>query len=167
MNFTNLVKRIVLLGLSIFVLCLPVIAENIFYASVSRVPNDFFGSWRVVAKRVSTDSSQTFKQKTVDIWNLFETNNVIKLSNPFTGAEAELKIEDSSEKSVVFSKTGKSGNKVLTDRVEITINGDEFIGFDSLQLDTISGVDVSVIKSETAVYVVKGERIAGQEILGD
>ena len=64
-------------------------------------------------------------------------------------------------------KNGNYGNKVLTDTVSITIKGDVFAGTDELKLDTVSDVDGKIIKSETAKYSIRGEKIAGQSVIGN
>lgn len=134
---------------------------------VEEVPNEFFGTWRVVAKRAETDNPARFREKTIDLWNIFEYGNVIKLSNPFSGASAQINVKSSEGKRVEFSKTGKYDNQILTDTVSITIVGDTFTGTDTLKLDTLSDIDGSVRKSCTAKYKITGEKIAGQSIQGD
>ena len=132
---------------------------------VEKVPDTFFGSWRVSSYRLETDAPVSFKEKGVDLWNLSVEAGVINLSNPFSGAMAEIKVEEATANSVTFIKIGKYDNKILTDKVSITINGDNFSGTDELKLDTISDVDGSIRKTETAIYSIKGEKIAGQSVL--
>ena len=52
-------------------------------------------------------------------------------------------------------------NKNLTDVVEIKLSEDTFAGTDTIKLDTYSDVNGKIIKTETAKYSVKGEKIAG------
>ena len=134
---------------------------------VQQVPKEFFGTWRIVAKRIETDSPERFKEKTVDLWNIYEYGNVIKLSNPFSGASAQITVKSSEGKRIEFSKTGKYDNQILTDTVSITIVGDNFTGEDTLKLVTQSEIDGSVMKSCAAKYKIVGERIAGQSIIGE
>ena len=61
--------------------------------SIDKVPQSFYGSWRVAAKVSKQSGSVNFKPQTVDFWNLSRTGDVIKLSNPFTGAEASVKVD--------------------------------------------------------------------------
>lgn len=136
-------------------------------ASVSMVPTSFFGTWRVTSKLVETDSPVTFKQSGLDLWNLSRTNDVITLSNPFNGANAEITINSVNNNCVVFKKNGKYDNKILTDTVEIRLNGEEFKGFDYIRLDTRSDVNGKIIKTETAKYSITGEKIAGQSVIGN
>ncbi len=144
----------------------PYSVAKVLKAGVSFVPEGFYGSWRVVSQRVETDSPVTFKEKGLDLWNLSQENDVITLSNPFSGASAQIQVSRADKNSVVFSKNGKYDNKILIDTVSITINGESFTGVDELKLDTVSDVDGKIIKSERAKYSIKGEKIAGQSVLG-
>lgn len=144
---------------------LGVSAEQILLKGfVEKVPDSFFGTWRVVSQRIETNSPAVFQQKGVDLWNLSMENNVINLSNPFSGAAAQIEIQSVNNNKVEFTKKGKYGNKMLTDTVNISITGDNFTGVNTLLLETISDVDGSVRKTETAKYAIKGERLAGQSV---
>ena len=132
---------------------------------VESVPQAIYGSWRVVSKRVDTDSPAIFKSEGIDLWNLSLENDVINLSNPFSGASAKIEIKNVDGNTVTFTKKGKYGNKILTDTVTINIQADKFEGSDRLKLDTISDVSGKIIKSEMAIYSVKGEKISGNSIL--
>lgn len=140
-------------------------SDLVLKATVTKVPDAFYGTWRVNSKIIDTDSPVTFKQTSLDLWNLSRTNNVITLSNPFNGAKADITIDKVNNNYIVFKKTGRYGGKILTDTVEIKLNGDTFIGFDSLQLDTYSDINGKVIKTEMAKYSIKGEKIAGESVI--
>jgi len=133
---------------------------------VEQVPNSFYGSWRVTAKLSETSSPQKFKQNSVDLWNLSRENNVINLSNPFTGASASITVSYVDNNVIKFSKTGDYDNMRLTDTVELKLNGDTFSGVNRLTLETISDINNSVIKKETALYALQGEKISGTSIIG-
>jgi len=149
----------------------PVAAENapVLKAGVSlekQVPNTLMGTWRVAAVRQKTDSPQTFKGTSVDIWNLSRTGDVINLSNPFTGASASITVNYVNKNTIKFTKTGDYDNQKLTDCVEITILGSKFTGVNTLSLVTYSDVDNSVVNTKTATYLLKGEKISGADIIG-
>lgn len=134
---------------------------------IQEIPDNFYGNWRVVAKLIETDDYQKFKEKTVDLWNLYKEGDVIKLSNPYSGASAQITVDNYNNQTVEFSKIGKYGNITLTDTVVITIIGDNFTGTDTIKLDTTSDIDGSIIKSAVAKYTIKGERLSGQTIKGE
>ncbi len=167
----NLTKIILTIILSLFVTVCGVYSaeteQQTLQGYVKEVPDGFFGTWRVSAKLLETDSPASFKEKTVDLWNILQVGDVIKLSNPFSGASAEITIKNFEDKTIEFSKTGKYGNQILTDTVEITITEDTFSGFDTLKLDTKSEIDGSIRKTSNAKYLIKGERISGQKIKGE
>jgi hypothetical protein len=122
------------------------------------IPRTFYGTWRVVSSKIDSDSN-IFKEKSLDIWNLSRTGNVISLCNPFNGAKAEITIERVEANDIVFTKTGNYGKKILTDKVELRIDNDSFTGINTIKLDTYS--DGKLIKTETATYKIRGEKIAG------
>ena len=73
-----------------------VLADTTLKAGISlveNVPKGLFGTWRVVAVLENTDSPEVFRNKSADLWNLSRNNNVMNLSNPFTGASADLAVE--------------------------------------------------------------------------
>lgn len=142
---------------------LPSFSEPI-KAGVSKIdmlPDDFFGSWRVVAKIDKQSGSVNFKPNTIDLWNLSRKGDVINLNNPFTGASASVKLDYVEGNIIRFTKTGDYDNKKLTDTVDLKLNGDTFTGINSLKLETYSTDDNSLIKTDTALYILKGEKISG------
>lgn len=146
------------------------VSAEILKAGVSKigsVPNSFYGSWRVLAKIDKQSGDVYFKPVTVDVWNLSRSGDVINLNNPFTGASASVKLDYVDGNIIRFSKTGEyDGNKKLTDTVDLKLNGDTFTGVNYLTLETFSIYDKSLIKKDTAVYILKGEKIAGSSITG-
>ena len=135
--------------------------------SIDEVPNAFYGSWRVNAKVSKQSGSVNFKPQTVDFWNLSRVGDVINLSNPFTGAEASVKVNYVEGNLIRFTKTGRyDTNKILTDTVDLKLSGDTFTGINSLVLETYSQIDGSLVKTDTAIYILKGEKISGESITG-
>lgn len=140
------------------------VQAEILQAGVSKVdmlPDDFFGSWRVVAKIDKQSGSIYFKSNTIDLWNLSRNGDVINLNNPFTGASASVKLDYVEGNIIRFTKTGDYDNKKLTDTVDLKLDGDTFTGINSLKLETFSTYDNSLIKTDTALYILKGEKISG------
>lgn len=134
--------------------------------SVDHVPKALLGSWRVNAKLESTNSPRTFRPQSIDFWNLSRVEDCIKLDNPFSGANAEISIQTVEDNLVVFSKRlPYDGNKVLTDTVSIRLDNDKFTGINSLRLEQFSLIDNHLLKTETAIYQISGEKIAGDSII--
>ena len=135
--------------------------------SIDSVPDAFYGSWRVVAKISKQTGSVNFRPQAVDFWNLSREGNVINLNNPFTGADASVKVDYAEGDLIRFTKTGKyDGNKVLTDTVDLKLSGSTFTGINSLTLETYSVRDGSLVKKDTAIYILKGEKVSGVSITG-
>ena len=174
----KIIKKIILASIVIiFVLILNLksgLNNNMVFADttlksgisiVENVPKGLFGTWRVAAVLEETDSPEVFRNKSADLWNLSRNNNVMNLSNPFTGASADLAVEFVKGNVVKFTKEGVSDNKKLTDTVEIKLDGNRFTGKNYLTLKTLSNTDGSVIKVQSAVYVLAGEKISGMSVL--
>ena len=137
--------------------------QNVFQAEISyaeKLPSNFFGTWRVKSVLSETDSPANFKKKNVDIWNISRQGNVISIKNPFSGAQVSINLNYADEDTIEFSKTSNYEGKRLTDTVKISIDGDSFLGENIILLETLSGVDGSVIKTATAKYSLIGEKIA-------
>ena len=133
--------------------------------SVNDVPKAFFGSWRVTAKLDDTHSYKTFKPQSVDMWTLSRVGDTITLSNPFTGAEAQISLKAVEGNLIVFSKKAPYDNKMLTDTVSLRLEDGKFSGINSLVLESFSLVDNHLLKTETARYIIKGEKISGESVL--
>ncbi len=131
---------------------------------VENVPQGLMGNWRVFSELKKTDNPSRFKSQNIDLWNLSKQNGVIKLQNPFSGAEAEINVDEVSDNFIKFTKIGKYDSKRLTDTVELRLNNNSFTGVNIIKLESLSDIDNSVIKTETARYNLKGERISGTSI---
>ena len=129
-----------------------------------QVPKALFGTWRVSSEIINTDSPGNFKKNNVDIWNLSKDANVIKLSNPFSGATASITVSYACNNAIRFTKKSNYDGKVLTDTVELYLDKETFSGVNTIILETLSDVDNSVIKTAKATYKLIGEKIAGEHI---
>ena len=135
--------------------------------SVESVPETFYGNWRVLAKIDKQSGNINFKPQTVDFWNLSRSGDVINLNNPFTGANASVKLDYVEGNLIRFTKTGEyDGNKILTDTVDLKLSGDTFTGINYLTLETFSIYDKKLIKKDTALYILRGEKVSGTSITG-
>lgn len=157
-----------IISLSILLSQFACAADNVTLSagvSLNEIPKTFYGNWRVTAKLDDTNSYSTFKPKSVDLWTLSRTGDIITLSNPFTGASAEITIRAVEGNLVVFSKKSPYDNKLLSDTVSIRLNKNNFEGINTLTLESFSLVDGHIIKTENARYVIKGEKISGESII--
>lgn len=132
---------------------------------INDIPKAFFGSWRITAKLVDTNSYGIFKPTSVDMWNLSRVGDRIMLSNPFSGANAEISVKAVEGNLVVFSKKAPYDNKVLTDTVTLRLSDNTFSGINDLTLESFSLIDNHLMKTEHAKYKISGEKISGESIL--
>ena len=128
-----------------------------------QIPVDLMGTWRVASVLKETDSPANFKKMGIDIWNLSKTGNVITLSNPFTGATASIEVTYVKNNNIKFSKRGTYDRQNLEDTVELTLIGDKFQGTNYLKLDTVE--NETTMKSKSATYVLRGEKISGSSVI--
>lgn len=129
--------------------------------SVNEIPKDFFGSWQIVGSLEKTNSPKTFKGKSSDYWNLSRKGDVLYLENPLNGANAEVSVDNVEGNLVTFTrKVSYDNNKVLTDTVTLRIDGKKFTGLNNLKLEHYSLVDNHLIKTETALYKIIGNKYA-------
>lgn len=134
--------------------------------SVDQIPKALYGNWRVSAKLDKTNSLRTFKPQSVDFWNLIRMGDNITLDNPYSGAKAQISVQTVDGNIVVFSKRlPYDNNRVLTDTVTIRLSGNHFSGINTLNLETFSLIDNHLLKSETATYLIEGEKISGDSII--
>jgi len=131
---------------------------------LDNIPKEFYGTWRVSSELIYTNSEDTFKPKSVDLWNLSRTGNVITLDNPFSGAKASITVDEVNNKLIKFKKIGDYDSKKLTDIVQLKLEKETFSGTNNLIIETLSNIDKSVIKSEKATYKLVGEKISGSSI---
>ena len=164
----NMLKKIFVI--LILIIGIPAMSETLKagVSKVGSVPNSFYGSWRVVAKLDKQSGSAYFKPQAVDFWNLSRMGDVINLDNPFTGASAAVKLDYVDGNLIRFTKTGDyDGNKKLTDTVDLKLIGDKFTGVNYITLETYSVRDNSLIRKDTAIYLLAGEKISGTSITGN
>ena len=136
--------------------------------SIDKIPKNLFGSWRVHAKLDRTNSPKTFKPQSMDFWNMSRIDDELILDNPMSGANSKVSVKTVEENLIVLSKkTPYDNNKVLTDIVTIRLNPNNFSGINELKLESFSLIDNHLMKTETATYIIKGEKIAGESILID
>ena len=161
-------KRIFLVLVLIFLSVGSVFAEDMVLnagVSINDIPKAFFGSWRVTAKLDDTNSFGTFKPQSIDFWTLSRVGDKITLSNPFSGANAEVSLKSVEGNVIVFSKKAPYDNKMLTDIITIRLSDNNFSGINTLSLESFSLVDNHLMKTETARYIISGEKLSGESVL--
>ena len=161
-------KKLLTLILFFAMTCIFAFAEEYTLStsvSINEIPKAFFGSWRITAKLEDTNSYSTFKPQSADMWTLSRVGDIVTLDNPFTGAKADISVKAVEGNLIVFVKKGTYDNKILTDTVAIRLEDGKFSGINTLKLESHSLIDNHIMKTETARYLIKGEKIAGESII--
>lgn len=163
--------RLLLIFILSFILFAPVVyagEELVLKSGISldeMVPDALFGTWRINSHLQETNAKGFFKPNNVDLWNISRSNSVITLDNPFSGAKASISVKEVEGNKVVFEKEGRYDNKILSDKVELYLDGDKFKGVNYLTLTTVSEIDGRIMDSQTAQYTLYGDRVAGYNAL--
>lgn len=129
------------------------------------VPDALFGTWRINSKLLETNAKGFFKESNIDLWNISRGNSVITLDNPFSGAKASISVKEVEGNRVVFEKEGRYDNKILSDKVELYLDGEKFKGINYLKLTTVSEIDGRIMETQTAKYSLIGDKVAGYNAL--
>ena len=161
-------KKFSLLVLALFFIVSAVFAAGNYTLqagiSIDKIPKEFYGTWRVSSKLISTNNDGIFKDHSVDLWNLSRKGNVITLDNPFSGAKASITVDEVKGQLIKFKKTGDYDSKKLTDAVQLTLAKETFSGVNNLKLDAVSEIDGHIMKTDWANYKLTGEKISGSSI---
>lgn len=149
---------------------IPVIAKDTYVlktgVSIDEVPDAIFGSWSVQAVIVDSSNYRKFKPKSTDLWNISRQGNVLNLSNPFTGASANVSINAAQGNVVSFTRKNHfDNNQVLIDVVTVRLNENTFSGINDIRLEQYSAVNNKLIKSDSARYEIKGQKLSGDSVL--
>ncbi|MBS4759144.1 MAG: hypothetical protein KHX03_00410 [Clostridium sp.] len=159
-------KKIILIILLIILFWIPAKEVNaegmVLKAGVSlsdQVPKGFFGSWKITSVMTYSNNPKIFNETTVDYWNLSKIGDVITLSNPVSGAEASVTVEDVKGNQIKFTHVTKGRNGKMTETPTLTLNGENFYGTDKIVVEKYKYGEL--ISSDTVVYKIKAEKLSG------
>lgn len=158
-------KKLLLL-LLIFLLWMPAqrsFAESMLLkAGVSlsdQVPKGFFGSWKITSTMTYSNNPKIFNEVTTDYWNLSKVNDVITLTNPNSGAEASVTVEDVKGNQIKFTHVTKGRNAKMTETPTLTLNGENFSGTDKIVVEKYKYGEL--ISSDVVIYKIKAQKLSG------
>ncbi len=137
-------------------------------SSINLLPEEFYGTWSVTSELIEASHPDIFNKKCSDLWKLERNDNIIRLSNPSTGASASITVKEVKNKTASFTREKNTRKTREYENPKITVDGDTFWGTDVIITEyyTKSG---RLIESHYVKYKVKGERISGptfEDILG-
>lgn len=160
-------KKILLIILNfIFILTLSCNAEVIegSVAMSDKVPQGFFGDWKVISVCTKSTDKSLYNTKSMDIWTLSRQGDVITLRNPLSGARADITVDDVTGKTVKFEKRSYFPDEESIEIPILTLQGDNFSGVDKITIRTFK--DGKLIKEDYVEYEVRGTKISGSSISG-
>ena len=143
------------------------LAENIMLqAGVSitdKIPKNFFGTWKITSEIRESSNKKMFNNTTIDFWNLSKLNDVITLTNPISGAEASLTIEDVQNNQITFTHTTQNKNAKMIETPTLTLNGENFYGTDKIIIEKFA--NGKKISEDYVIYDIKAQKIAGNSVI--
>lgn len=106
-----------------------------------------------------TNNKDMFNEVTTDFWNLSKVGDVITLTNPVSGAEASVTVEDVKGNQIKFTHVTQNKNAKMTESPTLTLNGENFYGTDKIVIEKYKyGEKVS---SDVVIYKIKAQKISG------
>lgn len=144
----------------------PSLAEGmVLKAGVSlsdKVPKGFFGSWKITSVITYSNNRKIFNEVTTDYWNLSKNGDVITLSNPLSGAEASVTIEDVKDNQIKFTHVTQGRNAKMTETPTLTLNGENFSGTDKIIIEKYKYGEK--ISTDVVVYKITASKLSGSSI---
>ena len=129
-----------------------------------KVPNEFFGDWKVVSVCTKSTNKEYFDATSVDLWRLSRVGDTITLCNPLSGARADVAVSDVKGNTVKFEKRSYYPDEESLETPILTLQGDNFTGVDKISIKTYK--DGKLIKEDYVEYKVKGTKISGAGLQG-
>ena len=156
-------KFLVLIFMFFFITPLAANCEGmVLQAGVSlsdKVPSGFFGTWKITSTISYTNNKDMFNEVTTDFWNLSKVGDVITLTNPVSGAEASVTVEDVKGNQIKFTHVTQNKNAKMTESPTLTLNGENFYGTDKIVIEKYKyGEKVS---SDVVIYKIKAQKTSG------
>lgn len=127
-----------------------------------RVPQEFFGDWKVESVCTRTTNEKMFGGNSLDIWTLTRNGDTIILANPLSGAKAQVAVNDVKGKTVKFKKRTEFPGEISTETPILTIDGDNFTGIDKISIKLFQ--NGKLIREDYVEFKVKGTKISGESL---
>ena len=160
-------KKVLFVLLGLLLMCSANVNAAMIQGGVSmsdQVPEEFFGDWKVVSICTKSTDSSLINTKSLDIWVLSRMGQTISLSNPLSGARAQIDVNEVNGKTVKFEKRGYYPNEESVETPILTLQGDNFTGVDKISIKTYQ--NGKLIKEDYVEYQVRGTKISGSGISG-
>lgn len=122
------------------------------------VPEGFFGSWKITSVMIDSTNPKMFNETSKDFWNLSKSYDVITLSNPFSGAEASVTVEDVKNNQIKFSHVSKSKDAKMIETPTITLDGKSFYGTDEIIVEKYK--NGTLVSKDMVTYKITAEKVS-------
>mgnify|MGYP007116219856 FL=1 len=103
--------------------------------SYENVINEFMGAWEVTSMQTYTSNEEYKTSINIDYWTLEKNDNNIMLKNPISNAIASITIDEVVDKTLKFKKISNENLEKVTEMPTITINGNTFVGQDTILIE--------------------------------
>ena len=98
----------------------------------SKVPQNLFGTWKVISTQIYSSNPSLFIPISVDYWTLYKKNDIIFLENPNTNAIASINIQSILGNTITFHKYGENDSEKYTETPTLILNNNTFSGTDKI-----------------------------------
>jgi hypothetical protein len=136
------------------------VAQHSLKGSVSEwkdLPEQFYGTWKVISTVQETNRPDIFEKGSVDIWTFQKRGEVITLINPLTGAKASITVNQVQGNTARFTRIKNEGGIIEIETPEITVDKNTFYGTDIIKFEY--SLKNNLLKSTVGKYKIKGFRI--------
>lgn len=160
-------KKILSVIISFIFLCLNSALAIVIEGNISmtdKVPIELYGSWKVEAICTKTTNKMLFENNSIDIWTLARNGDIVTLTNPLSGARADISVNDVKGKTVKFMKKSKYVDEESVETPILTLQGDNFTGVDKINIRTLK--NGKLIREDYVEYQIKGTKISGASAKG-
>ena len=125
----------------------------------NQVPKGFFGTWKVTSVQIYTNNPSLFTGESIDYWNLSKENDVITLSNPVSGAQASVTLEEVDGNRIKFLRKQDKKDEKVRETPILTLDGENFYGTDKIVIEKYKYGEH--IRTDIVEYKISAQRVSG------
>ena len=160
-------KKILFITFAFILFCLNPVMATVIEGNVAmtdKIPNELYGSWKVEAICTRCTNTNLFESGSTDIWTLTRNGETVTLTNPLSGARADINVNEVKGKTVKFEKKSYYADEESVETPILTLQGDNFTGIDRIYIKTFK--NGKLIREDYVEYRVTGTKISGASAKG-